>query len=177
MSDLQCPATLLIACHGEARYATDGTGSDDGGGLTERGRGQVRHLVEQVRARRIADVYSSTMVQAVQSAELASSGLGVRRIATAGLQELSVGENGDAAARRFKEAINEIADARRGETVLVFTHGAVMSLALPLLSLNVRTDHAASQRLPSCVAAEVEVDADGWRIVSWPEWPAPDSGG
>jgi probable phosphoglycerate mutase len=50
----------------------------------------------------------------------------------------------------------------------VFSHGAVMSLAVPCLSLNVRDDFAAQRFLPSCAAIEVEVDADGWRIVSWP---------
>lgn len=171
MSDLQCPATLLIARHGDAEPATDGVPSDDGGGLTDKGRAQVRHLVEQVRPRRIAVVYSGAMKRAVQSAELASSGLGVPHIVTHGLQELSVGEaaeDGHAVVRRFKEAVDEITDAHRGETVLVFTHGDVMSLALPRLSLNVRKDFATQRFLPNCVPAEVEVDADGWRIVSWP---------
>ena len=199
MSDLQCPATLLIARHGDAEYPVDGILSDDSGGLTDKGRAQVRHLVEQVRPRSIAEVYSSTMHRAVQSAELASSGLGVRRVVTDGLQEISVGElagasyqnlraqqvfeawlhgelgapypggeDADSVVKRFKEALEEIADTHRGETVLVFTHGAVMSLAVPRLSLNVRNDFAAQRFLPNCAAAEVEVDADGWRIVSWP---------
>lgn len=199
MSDLQCPATLLIARRGDAEYAVDGVLSDDGGALTDKGRAQVRHLVEQVRPRRIAEVYSSTMHRAVQSAELASSGLGVRRVVTDGLEEFSVGEvagvsyqdpraqqvfdawlHGDLAAacpgaedghvvvRRFKEALEDIADTHRGETVLVFTHGGVMSLAIPRLAVNVRNDLATQRFLPNCVPVEVEVDADGWRLVSWP---------
>jgi len=166
VSDLQCPATFLFACHGEAEDAVDavdsgdavaGAQSDHGSRLTDKGRAQVRHLVEQVRSRRIAAVYSSTMHQAIQSAELASSELGTPCIAADGLQELS-----------FEEAIEDIADTRRGETVLVFTHGAVMSLAVARLSSNVRNDVAAPRSSPGCVVAEVQVDADGWRLVSWP---------
>ena len=199
MSDLQCPATLLIARHGDAEYAVDGVMSDDGGALTDKGRAQVRHLVEQVRPRRIAEVYSSTMHRAVQSAELAASDLGVRAIAVDGLQEFAVGElagvshqhpraqlafdawlhgdldiggpgaeDGHAVVKRFREALDEIADTHRGETVLVFTHGGVMSLAIPRLAVNVRNDLATQRFLPNCVPAEVEVDADGWRLVSWP---------
>jgi len=199
MSDLQCPATLLVARPGDAEYALDSVLSDDGGALTDKGREQVRRLVEQVRPRRIAGVYSSAMDQAVQSAELAASGLGVPRAVADGLQEFSVGElagvscqdprapqvfdawlhgdldascpgaeDGRAVVKRFTEALDQIADTHRGETVLVFTHRGVMSLVIPRLSVNVRNDLAAQQFLPSCVPAEVQVDADGWRIVSWP---------
>ncbi len=200
MSDLQCPATLLIARHGAAEHAGDGVVlSEDGGALTDEGREQVRRLVEQLRPRRIAAVYSSRMEGAVESGELAATELGVKPFFVDGLQELSVGEvegvsyqdpraqqvldawllgdldvggpgaeDGSAVVKRFKEAVEEIADIHRGETVLVITHGGVMSLVIPRLSVNVRNDVAAKQFLPNCVPAEVDVDADGWRVVSWP---------
>jgi len=199
MSDLQCPATFLIARHGHAEYAVPGVLSDDGGALTDKGRDQVRHLVGQVRSRRVAAVYSSQMGRAVESAELAASELGLHSLAVDGLQEFSVGglagvslhddraqqvfdawlrgdlaaacpgaEDGHTVVKRFKGALDEIADRHRGETVLVFTHGGAMSLAIPRLSANLRNDLAAQRFLPSCVAAEIEVDADGWRVVTWP---------
>jgi len=199
MSDLQCPATLLIARQADTPHTRDDLTLDDGGALTDNGRTQVRNLVQQVRGRRIAEVYSSTMPRAVRSAEWASSELGVQHIVVKGLQEFSFGEleggsyedlwarrifdawlHGDLAAAspraenahavvgRFKDAVEEIADTHRGEALLVFTHGAVMSLAVPLLSMNVRADFAAKRFLPSCAAIEVQVDANGWRIVSWP---------
>ena len=177
----------------------DGVLSDDDGALTDKGRDQVRQLVEEVRSRRVAAVYSSKMGRAVESAELAASELGLHALAVDGLQEFSVGDlaglsfhddraqqvfdawlHGDLAAacpgaedghtvvKRFKGALDEIADRHRGETVLVFTHGGAMSLAIPRLSANVRNDLAAQRFLPSCVAAEIEVDADGWRVVTWP---------
>ncbi|MEO8555481.1 MAG: histidine phosphatase family protein [Actinomycetota bacterium] len=148
MSDLQCPATLLIARHGDAV--------------------QVRVLVEQVRSRRVAAVYSSRMQRAVESADLAASQLGLQPIAVDGLQELAVGELAGAVLKRFTKAIEEITDMHRGETVLVFAHGGTMSLAIPKVSVNAGNDVAAQRFLPHCVPAEVEVDADGWRLVSWP---------
>jgi 2,3-bisphosphoglycerate-dependent phosphoglycerate mutase len=202
MSDLQCPATMLVARHGDAGYAVDSVLSDDDGALTDKGRDQVRHLVDQVRSRRVAAVYSSRMGRAVESAELAAAQLGLRSLAVDGLQEFSVGDlagvsfhddraqqvfdawlHGDLAAacpgaedghtvvKRFKGALDEIADRHRGETVLVFTHGGAMSLAIPRLSVNLRNDLAVQRFLPNCVAAEIEVDADGWRVVTWPGAP------
>lgn len=198
MSDLQCPATLLIARHGEAEDSGDRVPLDDGGGLTDNGRAQIRHLVEHVRPRRIAEVYSRTMHRTVQSAELASSELGTQCVVTDGPQEFSLGElggisyedprakkvfgawlggdlavaypggeDGHAVVKRFKDAIEDIADTHRGETELVFSHGAVLSLAVPRLSMNVRNDVAAQWSWPNCVVAKVQVDADGWRMVSW----------
>ena len=202
MSDLQCPATLLIARHGDAEYALDGVMSDEGGWLTDLGRAQVGELAKTLRSRRIAAVYSSRMERAVESADLAAAGLGVRRLVTEGLEEPSVGElagvsfqdprahqvfdawlqghldagypggeDGHTVVKRFKEALEEIADSHRGETVLVFSHSGVMSLVVPRLSVNARNDLAAQRLPPSCALAEVEVDADGWRVLSWPGIP------
>ena len=199
MSDLQCPATLLIARPGDAEYALGDVLSDDGGRLTDLGRVQVGELVGTLRSRRIVEVYSSRMERAVESGQLAAAGLGVRCVITDGLQEFSVGElagvscqdprahqvfdgwlrgdleagfpgaeDGHAVVKRFKEALEQIADTHRGETVLVFAHGGVMSLVIPRLSANARNDLAAQRFLPNCVPVEVEVDADGWRVVSWP---------
>jgi len=198
MSDLQCPATLLIACHGDAEYVLGGALSDDGGWLTDLGRAQVGELAETLRSRRIAAVYSSTMKGAVESADLVAKDLGVKRFVVNGIQEPSVGEaghgcqdprahrvfdawlqgnldagypggeDGHTIVTRFKAALEHIADSHRGETVLVFTHSRVMSLVIPRIALNVRNDVAA-QRIPhNCLPVEVEVDADGWRVISWP---------
>lgn len=199
MSDLQCPATLLIARHGDAAYAVDGVLSDDGGWLTDLGRAEVIELAETLRSRRIAAVYSSRMERAVESGKVAATELGVQPFVVDGLQEFSVGEldgvsyqdpraqqvfdawlrgdldaacpgaeDGHAVVKRFAKALEEIADLHRGETVLVFTHGGAMSLTIPRLSVNVRNDLAAQRFLPNCLPAEVEVDGDGWRILSWP---------
>ena len=199
MSDLQCPATLLVSRHGDADYAVGGVLSDDGGWLTVKGREQVRHLAEQIRPRRIAAVYSSRMGRAVESAELAASELGLRPVVVEGLQEFSVGdlagvgfpdertqkvfeawqlgdldaacpgaEDGHLVVSRFTKALGEIADVHRGETVLVFSHGGAMALVLPRVSVNGHNNLATQRSLPNCVPAEVEIDGDGWRLISWP---------
>lgn len=178
MSDLQCPATVLVSRPGDAE--STGLGVSDGGGsltdsslsdssLTDSGREQVRDLVEEMKARRIAGVYCSILTAAVQSAELAASELGVEPVVVDGLQELSAGEDGDAVVSRFRDAIEGLADVHRGETVLVFTHGAVMSLVVPRLCANTRDDLVVQPILPSFfVPAEIDIDADGWRLLSWP---------
>ena len=61
-----------------------------------------------------------------------------------------------------------IADQFRGETVLVFSHGGVMSFALPRLSGRLRDDLAAERFLPNCGVVEVAVDGDGFDVRSWP---------
>jgi len=112
------------------------------------------------------------MGSAIESAELAASELGLRSVVVEGLQELSaVDLAGDSShdEQRFTESIQEIADVHRGETVLVFSHAGAMTLAIPKLSVNARGGLAGQRFLPNCAAAEVEVDADGWRLVSWPE--------
>jgi broad specificity phosphatase PhoE len=78
------------------------------------------------------------------------------------------GETGAEVVERYREALQSIADQHRGETVLVFTHGGVMSFVLPRISGNVRADLAAAKFLPNCEVAEVSVDGDGFDVRSWP---------
>ncbi|MDE9365044.1 histidine phosphatase family protein [Luteipulveratus sp. YIM 133132] len=78
------------------------------------------------------------------------------------------GESGVQVLERMREALDRIADDHPGETVLVFSHGGVMSMVIPRLSENVRDDLAAARFLPNCVPAEVEVSRERWRVVSWP---------
>ena len=76
------------------------------------------------------------------------------------------GEDGDTVVRRFRKALEEIADSHRGETVLVFTHSGVMSLVIPKLAVNMRNDLAAQHPPVSCAPVEIEVGADGWRVIA-----------
>lgn len=205
MSDLQCPASLLVSRHGDARSARPGCLSDEGGWLSGLGRQQVRDLVHSLRELPVAAVWSSTMARAVESAALAAELLGVPAQTLPGLQEFSVGEldgvsyhdpqaqavfdrwlagdldagcpggeDGHTLVARYREAVETIADQHRGETVLVFSHGGVMSLVLPRLAMNARNDLAAQRFLPNCVPAELAVDADGWLLRSWPGSTDPD---
>ena len=199
MSDLQCPATILVARHGDADYPHPRVLSDDGGWLTDTGRAQVRDLAQSLAGRKVAAVYASHLRRASESAAAAAEALGVGWRVVDGLEELSVGllagrehddpellgvyeawraghlgtivpggESGEELLRRYRGALEEIADLHRGETVLVFSHGAVMSFCLPRMGRNVRDDLAAQMFLPNCAVAEVSVDADDVAILSWP---------
>ena len=78
------------------------------------------------------------------------------------------GPTGEEVLSRYREALLSIADQFRGETVLVFSHGGVMSFALPRISGDVRHDLDAARFLPNCGVAEVAVDGDGFEVRSWP---------
>jgi len=199
VSDLQCPATLLVARHGDAAYPIRGVLTDEGGTLTDLGRSQAAALAESVRPRRIAAVYTSAMSRAVSTGQIAAASLGVRADVVPGLQEFSVGElsglpyddprpqqvfdawvDGDLDAaipggesglqivERYEAALASIADLHRGETVVVISHGGVMSLVLPRLADNTPNDLARNRFLPNCAAAELSVDGDGWAMLHWP---------
>jgi 2,3-bisphosphoglycerate-dependent phosphoglycerate mutase len=199
MSDLFCPATLLVARHADAEYGHPHFLSDEGGWLTDKGKAQVQALAESLRDRRVARVFTSTMQRAVESGAVAAQALGVSAVELDGLQEFSVGalagrdfddpelesvyqawrhgdlgrfipggERGEDVLTRFRDALQEIADLHRGETVLVFTHGGVMSFVLPRIATPMRNDLVTREFLPNCDPAELEVDADGFRVLSWP---------
>lgn len=199
MSDLHCPATLLIARHGDAEYDDPDVLSDDGGRLSAKGRDQVQALAGSLHNRPVARVFSSTMARARESATIAAAALDRQAVTIDGLQEFSVGdlagrryddpalhevylswlhgdldafipggETGASVIERYRSALMEIADQHRGETVLVFSHGGVMSFVLPRLGGSVRTDLSTAYYLPNCGIAEVTVNADGFEVLSWP---------
>ncbi len=92
MSDLFCPATLIVARHGAAAYDLPDVPSDDGGCLTLDGRAQARALAESLRERRIAAIWCSDMARAVQTAEIVAGSLDVPVRVRSGLREFSVGD-------------------------------------------------------------------------------------
>lgn len=77
-------------------------------------------------------------------------------------------ESGADVLARYRAALGDIADQHRGETVVVVSHGGVMSLCLPLLCDNVSDDLARARWIPNCGMATVLVDADGWVLCNWP---------
>ncbi|WP_406829992.1 histidine phosphatase family protein [Pedococcus sp. KACC 23699] len=200
MSDLHCPATLLVARHGDAEYGHPSVLSDEGGWLSAEGRAQVRGMADSLRERNIARVYTSRLERAIESGQLVAEVLGVDVVAVGGLAEFSVGalagrrhddpelasvfkawmhgdqgrfipggESGATVLRRYREALQGIADQHRGETVVVVSHGGVMSFVLPRLEEPaVRADLVARAFLPNCAVAEVEADGDGFRVLTWP---------
>lgn len=197
MSDLQCPADIVVARHGEAEYEHELL-SDDGGSLTPRGRLQAGALAERLADRHVATVYTSSLARAVQTAEIVAARLSCGVRVREGLAELSVGNlaghadladaftpilarwrQGDLAARipgaesgeevvaRISDELTQLADLYRGETVLAVSHGGVMSLALPILAANLPDTYAVGQPLGDTTAVDLVADSDGWRCLSW----------
>ncbi len=191
MSDLQCPARIFLARHGETEYETELL-MDHGGSLTAVGRAQARELGEKLRSERIAHVYSSTISRAVQTAELAAAVLGVEVTVREGLVELALGEAygrpagtglfvremkawvaGDVEARapgsesaveiaaRVRRVLDDLADRHRGEAVLVVGHGGALVATLAVLDF----EPGRSWDIANCAFAQLEGDTDGWRAL------------
>jgi probable phosphoglycerate mutase len=209
VSDLQCPARILVARHGEAMYDDPELLSNDGGWLTDLGRKQAAGLGGRLREERVAAVYTSRLNRAEQTGAVVGDILGVSASTIEGIQEFAVGtlagtpamgqvarevfvawvtgdldrrwpgaETGTEVVARFVEAVESLADRHRGETVLVISHGGVMTLAIPNTAVNTRPELALDAFIPNCAVAELEVDSDGWRLVGpWPgrRWEEPDA--
>jgi broad specificity phosphatase PhoE len=196
MSDLFCAVTVLFARHADTEYV-ESWFSDEGGTLTTLGRKQATELGRGLADRRIARVWCSDTSRAVQTAEIAAGELGVGVVARKSLREIHIGDllgqdfdvariravtdrwaDGDVEARfpggesgrevvdRYRAQLDAIADEHRGETVLVVGHESAACAALPALCVS--PPYADDlRRLGHGETAELEGDADGWRLVRW----------
>lgn len=193
MSDLQCPARIFLARHGEAEYESELL-RDQGGSLTHRGRAQARALGEKLRRERIGHVLASTLARAVQTAEIAAGILGVDVTVREGLHEFVVGdhvgeradetpfdpvfeqwlagnlaagipggETGEEIATRVLRVLDDVADRFRGESVLVVSHGCAIFTAVGVIAPGL----AESIEMGNCASYLLERDADAWRVTSW----------
>ncbi len=156
MSDVHCPARIIVARHGETEYESDLV--DDGGGsLTTLGREQAASMARTLGSERVAGIVCSSLSRAVQTAEIAASVLGLPVEVREHLQEFAVGdllgrpfdrsvfdptlsawlagdlsaevpggETGEQIADRVLGVLDDVADRFRGETVLVVSHGGVI---------------------------------------------------
>jgi probable phosphoglycerate mutase len=161
VSDLQCAATLLVCCAGEAEY--------DGGAasLTLAGRDRARKLGESLGSARIAMVYTSSEPAAVQTAELAAATGGLVVRVRDGLREARPDESPEQDRARIIEELQGIVDLHRGETVLVVSHTGAVHSVVPLLAGNLPDDFVAGHEPAPCTVTEVAVDGDGWLVRSW----------
>lgn len=188
MSDLQCPATVLLTRHGDAEYETDQV-VEAGGSLTGLGRTQALELGRRLVDARIAAVYCSAVARAVQTAEIAAAQLGLPVTVREGLQEFGPGdlrgtirqlgyfeeeigawqrgelhlrvqggESGAEIAERVLAVLDRIADEHRGETVLVVCHGGAMLAALAHLGAR------GLRHVENCASYRLERDGGGWRV-------------
>lgn len=197
VSDLFCPATLVVARHAKAAFVEDWF-SDEGGSLTPEGRRQAHALADSMAGRRIAAVFSSDVSRAVQTAEIAAARLGVAVTACKSLREVHLGalngtafdpsrveavsdrwcdgllsarfEDGESGAEvvaRHRRQFEEIADLHRGETVLVVGHQTALGIVVPTLAENLTPAWARDHELENTERVELERDADGWVLRRW----------
>lgn len=143
MSDVHCPATLLLTGPGE-------TGGGAVAALTFRGRTQVRDLAAALTDRRVALVYSGDDLAAVQTAEVVAGALGLHVEVRPALGTSYDGHDGVA-------ALEDVADAHRGETVLVVAAREVLRSVVPRLV-------PGAAEAASAAVLELAVDADGWVV-------------
>jgi probable phosphoglycerate mutase len=194
VSDVHCPARLILARHGEAAYETD-TMTDFGGSLTSLGRAQARELGERLAGERVAGVVCSELARAVQTAEIAAAVLGLPVEVRAGLQEFAIGdflgrawdplvfdpmiagwlagdlapavpggESGEQVSGRALAVLDDVADRYRGETVLAVSHGGVILALMGRLVPGWPSAPADAYDVPNCSTYLLERDADGWRV-------------
>jgi probable phosphoglycerate mutase len=78
------------------------------------------------------------------------------------------GETGAQLVTRVRGALEALADRFRGEAVVVVSHGGAMTLALPLICGQSARELAA-RPLATTAVVELEGDADGWRLLRWPD--------
>lgn len=81
------------------------------------------------------------------------------------------GESGHDIVHRTRNALREVADQHRGETVVVVSHGGTMACAVPRCATDVPDDYGRDRFVPNCGLVELNVDADGWSLRQWPGDP------
>ncbi len=196
MSDLHCPATLVVARHAKAAFV-ESWFSDEGGSLTPAGREQAGELADSLRGRRIAAIWCSDASRAVQTAEIVAARLGVAVTARKSLREVFIGalmdqpfdyaqiekvceqwyagsldvrfeggESGAEVVARHRAEFEAITDLHRGETVLVVGHQTALGIVVPALA-GLTVAWARSNELANTESLELEHDADGWVLRRW----------
>ena len=197
MSDLQCAARVFVARHGEAVYESEllsdaggwlsPTGRLQARHLADR---MVPERVARVwssdlaRAVQTAEIAAGVLgVDVVVREGLREFGVG-HAAGTTGEPDpfaetfaawlggdlsarIPGGESGEEVAGRYAAVLDEIADAHRGESVLVISHGGVMCMALSALARNLALSHSRDLPLANGDVVALEGDADGWVARSW----------
>lgn len=197
MGDLQCAARIFVARHGAADYESELLSDAGGwlSPLGRRQSGELAELLSGERIARVWTSDLSRAVQtgeivagrldvdvAVRTG-LREFGVGDAAGTTGDpdpfaptfaawldgdlTARIPGGESGTEVLARYAAVLDEVADAHRGESVLVVSHGGVMCLVLPLLARNLAPDHTRDLPLPNCGVVALEADADGWVARSW----------
>ena len=197
MSDLQCAARVFVARHGEADYESEllsdaggwlsPLGREQARELAEQLGGERIARVwtsDMSRAVQTGEIVAARPgVDVIVRKGLREFGVGDAAGTTGDPDPFAAtfaawlggdlsaripgGESGLEVVARYEAVLEEVADAHRGESVLVVSHGGVMSMVLPLLARNLAPGHTRDLPMPNCGVVALEADADGWVARSW----------
>lgn len=201
MSDLQCAARVFVARHGEAVYESEllsdaggwlsPLGRGQARALAERLAPERISRVwtsDMARAVQTGEIVAAALgVDVVVRKGLREFGVG-DAAGTTGVPDpfaatfaawldgdltarIPGGESGEDVLERYTAVLDEIADAHRGESVLVVSHGGVMCMALSAVARNLALSHPRDIPMPNCGVVALEGDADGWVARSWADRP------
>ena len=201
MSDLQCAARVFVARHGEAVYESDllsdaggwlsPLGREQARALAERVAPERISRVwtsDMARAVQTGEIVAAALgVDVVVRKGLREFGVGDAAGTTGDpdpfaetfaawldgdlAARIPGGESGEDVVERYTAVLDEIADAHRGESVLVVSHGGVMCMALSAVARNLALSHSRDLPMPNCGVVALEGDADGWVARSWADRP------
>ncbi|WP_224276951.1 histidine phosphatase family protein [Nocardioides lacusdianchii] len=201
MSDLQCAARVFVARHGEAVYESEllsdaggwlsPSGRDQARALGERLAPERISRVwtsDMARAVQTGEIVAAALgTDVVVRKGLREFGVGDAAGTTGDpdpfaetfaawldgdlAARIPGGESGEDVVERYTAVLDEIADAHRGESVLVVSHGGVMCMALSAVARNLALTHSRDLPMPNCGVVALEGDADGWVARSWADRP------
>jgi hypothetical protein len=155
MSDLQCPATLVLAfpCL-DSPHTGDGT------------RDARLDLARRLRLARLAMIYTSDAHGRVADGDALAAELGVASAVKPDLGERPRDDARGSSRPSNQAELESIADLHRGETVLVIADREALAAAVASKVVVRRAAGAdvASlfDRVPGWAVLQVDVDADGW---------------
>jgi 2,3-bisphosphoglycerate-dependent phosphoglycerate mutase len=197
VADLQCAARVFVARHGEALYESELLSDSGGwlSALGRQQSRELGHRLaseriaavwcsSMARAVQTAELAAGVLgVDVVVRDGLREFGVGDHAGGTydsdpfrdtfaawlAGDLDSRIpgAESGAEVVGRFTDVMSEIADAHRGEAVLVISHGGAICLAAPALATNLAPAHGWDLPLANCDVVALEADADGWIARSW----------
>ncbi|GAA1434770.1 histidine phosphatase family protein [Mycobacterium cookii] len=201
MGDLQCAARVFVARHGEAVYESEllsdaggwlsPLGRDQARALAERLAPERISRVwtsDMARAVQTGEIVAAALgADVVVRTGLREFGVGDAAGTTGDpdpfaktfaawldgdlAARIPGGESGEDVVERYAAVLDEIADAHRGESVLVVSHGGVMCMALSAVARNLALSHSRDRPMPNCGVVALEGDADGWVARSWADRP------
>jgi len=171
------PTRIILARHGETDWNRERRwqGHSDRP-LNDTGREQAKALAADLTGEPIAAVYSSDLMRAHETARIVADGLGLDVVTVPGLRERRFGSweglqdveaerlfpgvngppDGESRAdmlRRVLESLEAIAQANRGRTVLVVSHGGPVRAVL-----RHRGDARCEGPIANCSIVDLEVD-------------------